>query len=98
MAELKPCPFCGSTKLKVDSKSSLYGYTGLDIRIERMIYSVRCNVCHARGGAIGGLVAPSENIKNRDRLPKDIVFPHELRQKAIDLWNERYTDVCDTEH
>ncbi len=89
MKELKPCPFCGSTKLKIESKSKLHGYTGLDIRVERHTYSVRCNVCFARGGAVGGLVAPSVNIKDRDRLPTNIAFPHELRQKARELWNKR---------
>ena len=33
--ELKPCPFCGSAKLKIDKKSTLYGYNGLDMRAER---------------------------------------------------------------
>ena len=50
--ELKPCPFCGSTKLKIDKKSVLDRYTGLGVRLERHTYSVRCNVCHARGGAV----------------------------------------------
>ena len=37
--ELKPCPFCGSAKLKIDKKSTLYGYNGLDMRAERHTYS-----------------------------------------------------------
>ena len=37
--ELKPCPFCGSAKMKIDKKSTLYGYNGLDMRAERHIYS-----------------------------------------------------------
>jgi Lar family restriction alleviation protein len=32
---LKPCPFCGSDKLKVDNRKGTY--------------SIRCNRCHARG-------------------------------------------------
>lgn len=40
---LKPCPFCGSIKLKVDKNT----------RNGRITYSVRCNICHARGGASG---------------------------------------------
>ena len=35
--ELKPCPFCGSTKLKIDKKSVLDRYTGLGVRLERHI-------------------------------------------------------------
>jgi len=37
---LKPCPFCGSNKLKLDKQT----------RNDRTTYSVRCNKCHARGG------------------------------------------------
>lgn len=32
---LKPCPFCGSDKLKIDNRKGTY--------------SIRCNRCHARG-------------------------------------------------
>lgn len=84
---LKPCPFCGSTKLKIDKKSVLHGYTGMDIRIERHTYSVRCNTCHARGGAVGGKVGP--HWIEPSRLPKDIVTSEELKNKAIEAWNSR---------
>ena len=43
MAELKllPCPFCGSKRLKIESKrNGQWYYTA----------TVRCNKCHARGG------------------------------------------------
>ena len=56
MADLKPCPFCGGTKLKVERKSRLAGWNGLDMREEMHTYSVRCNTCHARGSAVGGRV------------------------------------------
>ena len=56
MFELKPCPFCDGTKLKVERKSRLAGRNGLDMRVEMHTYSVRCNTCHARGGAVGGRV------------------------------------------
>lgn len=85
--ELKPCPFCGGTKLKIDKKSVLHGYTGSDIRIERHTYSVRCNTCHARGGAVGGKVGP--RWIDPSRLPKDIVTSEELKNKAIEAWNRR---------
>lgn len=44
--ELKPCPFCGWDKLKLDKKQ----------RNSNVTYSVRCNRCHARGG-VGGASA-----------------------------------------
>jgi rRNA maturation endonuclease Nob1 len=39
MFELKPCPFCGGTKLKVERKSRLAGWNGLDIS------GYRCSKC-----------------------------------------------------
>ena len=88
MTELKPCPVCGSTKLKVERKSRLAGWNGLDMRVEMHTYSVRCNVCHARGGAVGGRVmndpwlrcAQSGNWATTDK---------EIEAKAIEAWNRR---------
>lgn len=84
--ELKPCPFCGSTKLKIDKKSVLDRYTGLGVRLERHTYSVRCNVCHARGRSIGGIV-----VDEKDALAN--CYKHttdkELAKRAIAGWNRR---------
>ena len=41
---LMPCPFCGGTSLKVDTKTSYHQRLGY-----RYTASVRCNKCHARG-------------------------------------------------
>lgn len=43
MAELKHCPFCGGTKLKIERKSRLAGWNGLDMRVEMHTY------CHEGG-------------------------------------------------
>lgn len=90
---LKPCPFCGGTKLKIDKKSTLYGHTGIGVRIERHTYSVRCNRCFARGGAVGGKVSPYTS--DPSRLPKDVTTADTLKQKAIDLWNSRKEEPID---
>lgn len=50
--ELKPCPFCGSDKLKLTKRSTLY--RGKDAHVA----SIRCNSCHARGGMITNLTIP----------------------------------------
>ena len=47
MAELKPCPFCGGTKLKIDSKRT-YNYS-----LEHCSVTVRCMKCHARSPVVG---------------------------------------------
>lgn len=90
MTELLPCPFCGSTKLKIESKSTKAGHTGVDERVERMVFSVRCNVCHARGGASGGKVIVGRRyLTHGGDLPQWATTAHIIRQNAIYLWNTR---------
>jgi Lar family restriction alleviation protein len=86
--DLKPCPFCGDTKLKIDKKSVRDGYIGGGVRNDRMTFSVRCNCCHARGGAVGGKIKPFGI--SEDRLPNVEMFTKEdLEKKAIQAWNRR---------
>lgn len=52
MNELKPCPFCGSDKLKLVKKRTTYhGH-------KAYVASVRCNCCNARGGTVTNLTIP----------------------------------------
>lgn len=90
--ELKPCPFCGNAKFKVDRKSKFAGYNGLDMRVEQHTYSVRCNVCHARGGAVGGKVLFGSSIFGKDISPSWATTDVELKEKAIEAWNRRADD------
>ena len=93
MADASWCPFCGSRKLKLEKKSVLDGFTGLDDRVERHTFSVRCNVCHARGPAFGGKVIP-HFFTNRI-LGIEVEYPswattdEELKEKAVNAWNDR---------
>ena len=84
---LKPCPFCGSKKLKIEVKNSGSKWVnGLGERVNRKIFTVRCNSCFARGGTSGGLVgdvSPKANIANIIDNPRD------LRERAVELWNRR---------
>ena len=73
LQELKPCPFCGSTKLKVESKhNGTHYYSGTHTA------TVRCNKCHARGSTASCKVEKGKY--SADELTK---------QRAIDLWNRR---------
>ena len=75
---IKNCPFCGSAKTKIDSKSKS------DYKGTYETFSVRCNVCHGRGGTVSGWTYSY----NKD--PKLIVIAsEELENKAIELWNRR---------
>ena len=88
-SELKPCPFCGSTKLKIESKTRFAGYTGIDARVEQDTYSVRCNVCHARGGATSGKVIKSHMDIYSCKMPQWATTSDALKEKAIEAWNRR---------
>ena len=92
MAELKPCPFCGSTKLKMESKQTKAGYTGISALVLRETYSIRCNVCHARGGAAGGKVIHSCLDVYRNNMPVWATTKEELQQRATEAWNRRAED------
>lgn len=91
MFELKSCPFCGGTKLKIDRKSRLAGWNGLDMRVEMHTYSVRCNTCHARGGAIGGRVMNDPRTRCA-KLPDWATTDKALEAKATEAWNRRAFD------
>lgn len=80
--ELKPCPFCGSTKLKIDQKtSSNTKYNPEKKKFEKLVVvTVRCNKCHTRG--------PTTSMYAGwyDR-PTEV-----LEDKAIEAWNRRASD------
>lgn len=77
--ECKPCPFCGSTKLKVDQKtSSTTRWNSKTCKSEKLVVvTVRCNKCHTRGPTVSMYAEWRDN-------------PRKLLEKAaIDVWNER---------
>lgn len=78
---LKPCPFCGNEKLKIESKSGTIHYYEKDGMNpwQRVVYSVRCNKCNARGGTVGA------NVPTMNYQQKSI----ECKNKAVEVWNRR---------
>lgn len=79
--KLKPCPFCGNTKLKIDKKSRLVHYRHISI----YTVSVRCSSCHARGGTVSGEVwcGGGEPISDK------ITDYETLKIESAKLWNRR---------
>ena len=71
--EIKPCPFCGNTKLKVESK-----HNGKWVGTGTHSAAVRCSKCHARG--------PTASCKAADSYWS---ADKATEQRAIELWNER---------
>ncbi len=88
MLELKPCPFCGGTKLKIKRKSRLAGWNELDMLVEMHTYYVRCNTCHARGGTAGGRFMNDPRTR-RAQLHDWATMDKILEAKAIEAWNRR---------
>jgi len=71
---LKPCPFCGSTSVKIHSKhNGKWSGTGTHSA------TVRCNSCHARG--------PAASCKVTKDTP--YTADEETQRYAADLWNGR---------
>lgn len=83
MSVQKTCPFCGSNKLKFESKNNNRGmrlddkYAGYK---SKHTGSIRCNKCHARGPTVSILV-------------KDTIIGEINREKLISMaysaWNDR---------
>lgn len=92
MDELKFCPFCGSKKLKIQGTQRRIGVIGTDEPVAHETYSVRCNICHARGGAAGGKVILTRLRVHESELPDWASSRESLKEKAIDAWNRRIND------
>lgn len=79
---LKPCPFCGGEKLKVESKRKNISYRHVYV----VTKSVRCNRCHARGCTASGEVGNySFGTPKSDNLKTE----QEIEAMAIKAWNKR---------
>lgn len=79
--KLKPCPFCGGTKLKIDKKSKSVYYRHVAI----FTVSVRCSCCHARGSTVSGEVRSGVATPISDKL----TTYEELQAEAAEAWNRR---------
>lgn len=92
MNELTPCPFCNSEKTKLIKTSTLYGFNGLDVRIEQHKFYVRCNKCFARGSIASGKVItkiPSAILELSLALPEWATTDEALKAEAVAKWNTR---------
>ena len=63
----------------------------LPCKVGDTIYHVRCNTCHARGGAVGGRVM-NDPWTRCTQLPDWATTDNALEAKAIEAWNRRATN------
>jgi hypothetical protein len=91
MIKLNSCPFCGSEIAIMQSKTSLFGYNGLDERIEIHRFYVRCGKCYARGGIVSGRVASHQTrlLRAGVDLPEGETTDNRLKILAAEAWNRR---------
>lgn len=85
--DLKPCPFCGSEKLKLETKNGpihYYEKNGMP-HWQNVKFSVRCNSCHARGGVVSEDL-PTDVFSNSDKVRQ---MRYDTAIKAIEKWNRR---------
>lgn len=87
MAELKPCPFCGSTKLKIEHKSTFISKLALS-GVDAYTFSVRCNKCHARGATVTGYLR-NAFYAITEEAQKVLATREQLESKAAEAWNRR---------
>jgi Lar family restriction alleviation protein len=81
MAELLPCPFCGSTDIRYSLK-----VTGrFDVRYHASMY---CNKCHCYGTRTLTKTVRHDDYKGR----RSIEYDSETKQEAIEAWNRRAGD------
>lgn len=73
MIELKSCPFCGGTKLKIDSKRT-FRHGGK----RHCSVTVRCMQCHARSPVVG-INMPDGRYNEREICESAV----------IEAWNRR---------
>lgn len=88
--KLKPCPFCGAEgKAAIISKKKTVWRNGFGDTVYYRVFSARCNVCHARGTAVGGLCSPAEKtvvIYDKETQVHSYKYYHD---KAAEAWNRR---------
>lgn len=79
MDSQKQCPFCGKTKIKVESKESNNRRIIKGIRYSGITASVRCNTCHARGPTVGGLYKTGNSLQRQKVI-------EECQKEALKAW------------
>lgn len=95
MNELKPCPFCGSNKLKIESSSYKqrdhhHTYYGEWVLYKHYVMSVRCNCCHSRGPTVSGdvVIMPKLELDGYTTV-------EDIENKTVEVWNRRVDNAAD---
>lgn len=74
--KLKPCPFCGSTDIRLSIKRAKYPY---------WYSAMYCNSCHCYGARTRFVIEKEGYISERE-----IKASTNAESMAVDAWNRRY--------
>lgn len=91
----KPCPFCGAKgKVKCESRKRVVYRNDFGEVVEYRTYHIRCTVCNARGGTVGGLVGRDTETE-KVKICGIYVTVHTdgyFERQALRKWNRRSDD------
>ena len=84
MAELKPCPFCGGHKVRLNyHQSKYYGVNGYGAKKIKFTGYIVCNKCRSRGKPVS-FTSGRVNCIGWSKEVED-----ELLSLAAEAWNKR---------
>jgi hypothetical protein len=83
MENLRECPFCKASCIRVNIKRAKTGFYGDGMPVHYVTASARCGRCHARGPVVSAERIPSKHGADENAELE------ELKQEAIAAWNRR---------
>lgn len=79
VTDMKPCPFCGGTKLDLSVKT----------RGDYYHCVVYCKTCRAYGPRTILKLDEGEYMYKHTSYNESVLSNHSVREKAADIWNKR---------
>lgn len=92
MNSMPDCPFCGSSKVSIETKQKLYRHIK-GSRINTVTASARCNKCFARGPIVSGKVIDFQSSSIPDEYLSLCTTKEYLKDQAAFAWSNRINSI-----